>query len=97
MLIFVINWISSCVEILSPPDRIRGIIAPALFFAGMIGFCVGLNLLGWFTFGFCFCLKILFGSARLIVLLWLPGEKVTYFLMILETLFLWWILNPLLL
>ena len=97
MLIFVINWISSCVEILSPPDRIRGLIPPALFFATMVGFYTGANMLGWFTLGFCFCLKILFGSARLIVLLWLPGEKVTYFLMILETLFLWWILNPLLL
>jgi hypothetical protein len=96
MIIFILNYISSAIELYSMAKDIRGLFLPCLFFAVLLSY---FTFAGWelaiLTAALAFNLKLLTGALRLALQVWGDEEKIFYLFTLLETVFLWWLLRGL--
>ena len=94
MIIFVLNYLASAIEIIKPAKTLRGIVIPSLFFSILLSTitdCLAVELVA-----LAFCLKFLCGGFRVAAQeLTDRKETVFYFFTLIETIVLWWFLNPL--
>jgi len=100
MIIFILNYLTSAIEVFKMAKSLRGLIIPCLFFAVTLAGAMELmtdtrNELLYFAFCIAFVLKFLCGGIRIAAQIWGNPEAIFYFFTLIETIFLWWFLNDL--